>query len=123
MLGIFRKLTTREPDRNHGRSATVTTGLTLSSEQRIKEMIRTCISENAQNLGHGTFDEEDDFELPDGEEFFSPYEEVFDPEPDSPAPNGAPAASSAPAPANNEPARPSGTNESPTPTPANPTGR
>jgi hypothetical protein len=46
---------------------------------RMRNLIRHELSERALNGGQETFAEADDFELPDGEDWVSPYEEKFEP--------------------------------------------
>lgn len=67
-----------------------------SQSERIMEYVRFEQFKAQQSQEVETFEEADDFEIDDGEEWFSPYEEIFEaaPEPDlatTPAPaSGAP---------------------------------
>lgn len=53
--------------------------LPVSRTEQIRNMIRQEFSRQAVQQGQETFDEADDFDLPDGEEWLSPYEETFEP--------------------------------------------
>lgn len=65
---------------NNGEKLVQRTGLrVLSSTDRIRQIIRHELSEHAHANESETFDEADDFDLPDNEEWVSPYEERFDP--------------------------------------------
>jgi len=50
-----------------------------SRTEQIRAMIRQEFSRAAADQGHETFEEADDLELPDGEEWVSPYENDFEP--------------------------------------------
>lgn len=62
-----------------------------SQSERIMELVRYEQARAMQSREVETFEEADDFELDSGEEWFSPYEEVFEPEPE-PEPAPAPVA-------------------------------
>lgn len=51
----------------------------VSRSAQIRAMIRNEMSRAAADQGQETFEEADDFELPDGEPWISPYENDFDP--------------------------------------------
>lgn len=51
---------------------------------QMRQLIRAELSRQAADQGDETFEEADDFDLPDGEEWFSPYEEDFEPVSSSP---------------------------------------
>lgn len=46
---------------------------------QMRQLVRAELSRAAAEQGHETFEEADDFSLPDGEEWVSPYEETFEP--------------------------------------------
>lgn len=47
---------------------------------QMRQLVRAELSRAAAEQGHETFAEADDFDLPDGEEWLSPYEETFEPQ-------------------------------------------
>lgn len=47
--------------------------------EQIRAYIRQELSRAQVERGHETFEEADDFSLPDGEQWVSPYEETFEP--------------------------------------------
>lgn len=51
----------------------------MSRTAQIRNMIRFEMSRSAAEQGAETFEEADDFNLPDGEQWVSPYEETFEP--------------------------------------------
>lgn len=61
-----------------------------SLEERLAEMIRREISRAARHVGAGTFEEEDDFDLPDDEEVFSDYQVLAMAEDEAPAADSLP---------------------------------
>lgn len=65
-----------------------------SQSERIMEMVRYEQMRAMETREVETFEESDDFELDDGQEWFSPYEEVF--EPQEPEPDPAPVAQATP---------------------------
>lgn len=76
-----------------------------TQSERIMQYVRFEQMRAAESQDIETFEEADDFEFEDGEEWFSPYEEVFEPlEDPAPAPVAAPAATetASPAPASTE---------------------
>lgn len=68
-----------------------------SQTERILALVRHEQAMAAQRGEFETFEEGDDFELDDGEEWSSPYEEIFEPDPVVPPP-AAPAAAPTPEP-------------------------
>lgn len=76
-----------------------------SQTEKIMAYIRYEQMRAAQSQEIETFEEADDFEFEDGEQWFSPYEEIFEPEPE-PAPVAAPAATQTASPAPAPPERP-----------------
>lgn len=80
----FRKLT-RPFEKNNGEKMRQPTNLRLSQHDRIRNLIRHEMFR--QQLGKEeaeSFEEADDFDLPENEEWVSPYEEQFDPNFDHP---------------------------------------
>lgn len=71
-------------ERNSGRKMVQTTGLRISTNDRIRQMIRHELFRQQINDEAETFDEADDFSLPDEEEWISPYEDEFEPDPTPP---------------------------------------
>lgn len=53
--------------------------LPASRTEQIRAFIRSELSYQSTSQGQETFSEADDFDLPDGEPWASPYEETFDP--------------------------------------------
>ena len=74
-----------------------------SQSDRIMELVRYEQMRAMETREVETFEEADDFDLPDGETWFSPYEEVFEPDdlvdqaPGAPAPPTAPPSETPPA--------------------------
>lgn len=56
-----------------------------SMDEKLRQMVRQELSRHAGDVGAETFEEADDFDVGDDDEFdpFSPYEEVFDPYPET----------------------------------------
>lgn len=91
LSNIKKRIWKRQPEVNSGVSAVHTTQLRMSNNDRVRQLIRHELFRRAIAAeGHETFDEADDFDLPDGEEWVSPYEEKFDPPSDDPTPSKAP---------------------------------
>ena len=79
---FFRKLF-RKPEVNSGEVLVQKTQLRINDSDGIRRIIRHEMSKiAAAAMQAETFEEADDFELGDEEEWISPYEEVFDPEPE-----------------------------------------
>lgn len=101
----------RQTEENNGQSMVAATGLHLSQEDRIRRIIRMEMFRNQVNNEAETFEEADDFDLPDGDEWHSPYEETFEPvAPDTPPPvtpaTVSPKAETTPPPATDPPPAP-----------------
>lgn len=65
---------------NSGESMVVTTGLRLSQEDRLRNLIRMELFRQALGKEEAeTFEEADDFDFDDGDEWRSDYENEFDP--------------------------------------------
>lgn len=82
------KLTPMGPahvEHNDGSQMVQKTGLRISTNDRIRSIIRHELFQQQANKEAETFEEADDFDLPDGEEWISPYEEQFEPDPTPPA--------------------------------------
>lgn len=80
---FFRKLF-RKPEENSGEVLVQKTALRINDSDGIRRIIRHEMSKIASAAMQAeTFEEADDFELSDEEEWISPYEEIFDPEPES----------------------------------------
>lgn len=73
----FRKKVVEEE--NSGESLVSVTGLHLSQEDRMRRIVRSEMLRQMTNSRAETFEESDDFDLDDGEEWVSGYEESFDP--------------------------------------------
>lgn len=109
----FRKVQ-RVPEVNSGEPVEIPTRLRLSGDDKIRQMIRhELFRQAAGQEGMESFEEADDFELGEGDEWVSPYEDGFDPDFDSPAePTKDPEPAPAPAPSQpvksneNEPSKP-----------------
>lgn len=86
----------RQTEVNNGQSLLSTTGLHLSQDDRIRRLIRMELFRREVNDQAETFDEANDFDLPDGEEWVSPYEEGFDPPSETPPPVSAESATTPP---------------------------
>lgn len=56
----------------------------VSMFDRVRDMVRREMSKAADEQGFETFEEADDFDVDDDAELKSPYELVFQPEPDGP---------------------------------------
>lgn len=69
----------RRPEVNSGVSLTTTTRLNLSQTDRMRQIIRHEMFMQAIDKEKETFKEADDFDLEDGTEWVSPYEDVFEP--------------------------------------------
>lgn len=113
----FRKSKTRE-EYNSGEKLVHHTSLHMTQNDRVRQIIRHEMFKQAMGApGHETFEEADDFELPDGDQWVSPYEEQFDPNFDHPPgkPTSGPEPVAAPAPS--QPPASSVKNEPPQPTP------
>lgn len=68
-------------EKNSGEVLTQRTGLRImSSTDRIRQLIRHEMFRANEETTHESFADADDFELEDGEEWVSPYEETFEPE-------------------------------------------
>lgn len=93
----------RTPEINSGEQVELPTRLRMQNrDDRIRQMIRhEMFRSRIADEGMETFEEADDFEMEDGEEWVSPYDNEFDPDFDAaPAPPPAqPAPSPAPPPA------------------------
>lgn len=97
-------------EENSGERLVQTTGLRISTTDRIRQMVRHELFRQQANAEAETFEEADDFDLPDGEEWVSPYEGDFDPPPSPADPKPAGAGSGAPPegePSNRDPVKPS----------------
>lgn len=80
-LSLFRRDKPVHVERNSGDCVVSRTGLKLSREDQIRQMIRHELFRSTVNDKAESFEEADDFELDEDDEWFSPYEEVFDPSP------------------------------------------
>lgn len=80
-------------EENNGEQLVQRTALRIDSTERIRQIIRHELFRQQANEEAESFEEADDFDLPDGEEWVSSYEEKFEPEPElSTADQAAPAA-------------------------------
>lgn len=79
---------------NSGEQLVTPTGLRIvSSTDRIRQLIRHEMFRRQEDAENETFEEADDFDLDDGEEWVSPYEDYFEPEslpPVDPLPSDSP---------------------------------
>lgn len=96
----------RKQEFNSGEKIELPTRLRMPDrDDRIRQMIRHELFRQAAGKEEAeTFEEADDFELDEGEQWVSPYEDGFDPDFDSPPakPQQAPEPKSAPAPSQQE---------------------
>lgn len=89
--------TNPQVEKNSGESLVSDTGLHLSQTDRIRQMIRQELFRQAMGVPQAeSFEEADDFEMDDGDQWVSPYEETFEPPAVDPPP--VPAAGGAAAP-------------------------
>lgn len=102
-------------EKNNGEKLVQRTGLRISTNDRIRQMVRHELFRQQVNNEAESFEEADDFDLPDGEEWISPYENEFEPEPvpptpaDPPSPEPGKGPGAAPEPVNsNDPVPPDG---------------
>jgi len=102
----------KHPEQNNGEILVQKLNLNLSQTEKVRQMIRHELFRQAiGKADRESFEEANDFDLED-EEWVSPYEETFEPDP-SPLPTAPvpePAADPGAAP---EPLKPSASNESP----------
>lgn len=98
----FKKTRERKFEQNNGERMQQATNLRLSQNDRIRNLIRHEMFRAQINNESETFEDADDFELPDNEEWVSPYEETFDPDFDAAPPQNPPS----PEPPNPAPASP-----------------
>lgn len=95
-MNWFRKLTSR-PEKNNGQKLTQVTDLRIPDQtERLRQIVRHEFFKQQFNSQAETFDEADDFDLPDGEQWVSPYENEF--EPDVPGEGQSPSDNAPPAP-------------------------
>lgn len=71
----------RLPEQNSGETLTQTTQLRIEDTDGIRKVVRAEMARMAANANLETFEEADDFDLDDGDEWVSPYEEMYEPEP------------------------------------------
>lgn len=69
-------------EKNDGSSLVQRTSLRISNVDRVRQIIRHEMFRQQQDSEHESFEEADDFDLPDDEQWVSPYEERFEPEPE-----------------------------------------
>lgn len=81
----MKNLLSSHVEENSGESMVITTGLRFSQEDRIRQIIRQEMFRRAISDEAESFEDADDFDFDDGEEWVSPYEEVFDPSPETPS--------------------------------------
>lgn len=81
MFNFFRKRESKQ-ESNDGSSLVHRTGLRIQNTDRVRQLIRYELFRHAEDNKLDTFDEADDFSLDDDEEWNSPYEQEFEPEPE-----------------------------------------
>lgn len=73
----------KHPEKNNGEVLVQRLKLQLSERDKVRQMIRhELFTQAIGKAGHETMEEADDFDLPDGDEWVSPYEEKFEPQGD-----------------------------------------
>lgn len=77
LQSLLKKMFFTEP--NNGEILVSSTNLRLDQNDMIRQMIRQEIFRANVNEGAESFEDADDFDLDDGEEWHSDYEESFDP--------------------------------------------
>lgn len=100
ILKAIKRRFIRRQEYNSGESMVQETGLSLSYEDRLRQLIRAEMFRQHTRPEAESFAEADDFDLPGEVEWVSPYENDFDPEPapTETAPTSAPAEAPPPAP-------------------------
>lgn len=101
-MRLIKRDNRKRVEKNSGVSKTATTRLRLSGDDRIRQLIQSEMYRRQVNSEAESFADADDFDLPDNQEWISPYEEGDGTLPDdhakpaNPVPTPPPAASETP---------------------------